>query len=216
MAIAFDNALQSQVDSSVTSVTRSFTVTGSDTCVVSFALSTSAANMSGVTYNGVSLTKITQTNRGIDAFQTEAHFLVNASTGANNMVWSNGSSATFVTDATSYSGVRTTSYTPASSVTTGSSVTISDTLVTTTANSWIVSCSRTGGRYPDATGTNYVREAYNTANGVHIGSSQSALSAGSNNVSFNLNLTNAWGLIVFELQEASTPAATFIPKVVFF
>lgn len=211
MAIAFDNQLNTQVDSSTTSVTRSFTVTGSDTCVVSNALTTTAADMSSITYAGTTLTKVGETNQ--DAFSTETHFLVNTATGANNMVWNNGSSATFVTNATSYTGVRNTSYTPASSTNNGSGTTVSDSLTTTVANSWIVACSRTGGGFPDATGTNYVREAFNTTNGVHIGSSQTGLSAQSNTVSFGISLSQSWSVLLFELEESAAAPTSDIKSI---
>lgn len=203
MAIAFDNALQTQVDSSVTSVTRAFTVTGVNTCVVSGALSTAATDFASVTYNGAALTKVGETN--VDAFSTETHFLVNSSTGTNNMVWTQGTSTTFVTNATSYTGVRNTTYTPATNTATGTSSTISGSLTTLVANSWIVSTTRTAsGAFPNATGTNYVREAYNTANGVHLGSSEAPLSAGSNSVSVGLSGSSNWGVLFFELQVAAT------------
>lgn len=209
--IAFDNQLNTQVDGSVTSVTRSFTVTGSNCAVVSHALTTSVADMTSITYNGVTLTKIGETN--INAFSTETHFLVNASTGANNMVWNNGSSTTFVTNATSYNGVRNTAYTPASNTATATSSTMSGSLTTTVANSWIVTTSRTGSGYPNATGTNYVREAYNTSNGVHGGSSQAALAAGSNSVSVGISASQQWALLMFELQEYVAAGSSSIKSV---
>lgn len=205
MAIAFDNNLDTLVSSSVTSVTRSFTVTGSDPCVVTGALTTIAADMSSITYNGVALTKVGESN--LDAFSTETHFLVNASTGTNDLVFNSGSTATFVTNATSYTGVRTDAHTPASSGTTGgASSTISHSLTTVFTGSWIVATTRTGGSYPNATGTNYVREAYNTSNGVHLGSSEATVSPGSNSVSVGISASSTWGVFLFELQASGAAA----------
>ena len=212
MAITYDNALQTQVDSSVTSVTRSFSVTGTDTAVVSNALTNIAADMSGVTYNSVSLTKAGEMNR--DAFSTEVHYLLDTATGSNNLVWSSGSSATFVTTATSYAGVKT-SFTPNTSQANSTSSTMSDSITIGTANSWIISSSRTGGAYPNATGTNYERRAYNTTNGVHIGDSNGGLSTGSQTVSVGLSSSTSWHIFLLELEEAPT-ASTFTPKIMWF
>lgn len=200
MSVAFDAALQPQVNGSVTSVTRSFTTSGTDRFLNTWGLTTSVADMTGVTYNSVSLTKAGELN--VDAFATETYYLINPASGANNIVWSNGTSTTFVTSATSYNGVKQ-SFTPTTNTSTGNSSTMSGTLTTVSDNSWIVWNTRNNSGAA-ATGTNYVRRADNAINGVSIGDTDAAITpAGATSVSVTAGSSAPWGVFMMEIEEAT-------------
>lgn len=206
MAIAFDAALQTQVNSSVTSVTRSFAISGSDRFIATNGLTTSSGDMTGVTYAGNAMTKAGETN--VDSFSCETYFGLAPTTGTNDVVFSNGSSATFVTVAASWTGVKQ-SFTPTVDATASGTGTVeSGSLTTVSANSWIVTSSRNGGSQPEQTGNeNYERRASNSSNGVHIGDSNAALAAQSNDVSFDTPVSNTWGLLLMEIEDvAAAPA----------
>lgn len=213
MAIAYDNALQPQVNSSVSSVTRSFTITGTDPFLFTWALTTSATDMSGQTYNGVSLTKAGEVN--LDAFSTEAYYLCNPATGANNLVYTQGTSTTFVTTATSYTGAKS-SFTPVTNTASGTGTTLSGSLTTTVDNSWIVTGTRTDGAEVAASGTNYTRRSSNASNGVHIGDSNAALTpTGSKTIDTTKTGSFAWKMFFLQI-EPSVAASTFRPRIIMY
>jgi hypothetical protein len=206
MAIAYDNALQTVVSVGVTSVTRSLTTSGSNRFLVSWALTTNATDMSGVTYNGVSLTKAGEVNQ--DAFSTECHYLINPTSGANNMVWSQGTSTTFVTTAVSYTGVNQ-SFTPVTDTDSDYSgnLTLDASFTTTVDNSWIIWNIRNPGSDPNASGTNFVTRAVGTDNGIYVGDTNGAITpAGATSMSVTMDQT--WNNDLFNMQIEPAPSTS--------
>lgn len=100
MAIAFDAATDSSVTG--TSLTFSHTCTGSDR-VLFVAMQYVSNTITGVTYNGVSMTLEVQRN---GTNRAAIYSLINPATGANNVVVSSSSSQQMQACAMSYTGAN--------------------------------------------------------------------------------------------------------------
>ena len=142
-AIAFD-AKSSGSGSNVTSVTVSHTVSGSNT-ILFVSVGTKdgggGAAVSGVTYNGVAMTNITTQNIS-SAYYQDLWYLINPSTGTNNIVASFGgvSADQAVVSAASYTGVLQISpLTTANTNQNSSANSLSSTVTTSVDNSFVVS-----------------------------------------------------------------------------
>lgn len=134
MAIAFDNSAVGSAASG-TSATFSLTVSGSNRIlIVGVVLRSpnSASGPSSVTYNGVSLTQIAVID--ISFMNLSLWRLVNPSTGANNVVVTNGAtSSNIAATAVSYTGVNQT--TPLGTATSNSASSASSMSTTVSSNS---------------------------------------------------------------------------------
>lgn len=141
MAFAFDNESGRQAIGGATSLTYSFTVSGSDRQLRVGALTT-AGTITGVTYNGVSTTQIGTT--AADAGVTIYTFgLIAPATGANNVVISCSTSATLVSHAASWTGAHQTTLTDATNTQTGSG-NFTHSVTTSADNCWTVLYCRNG------------------------------------------------------------------------
>lgn len=143
-AIAFD-AKSSGSNSNVTTLTVSHTVSGSNT-ILFVSVGTKdgggGAAVSGVTYNGVAMTNITTQNISSTYYQ-DLWYLINPSTGTNNIVASFGgvSADQAVISAASYTGVLQVSpLTSSASAQNSNTTSLSPANISTTVdNSWVVS-----------------------------------------------------------------------------
>lgn len=141
MAIAFDAATNPALANS-TSLTYSHTCTGSDRILY---VSVMMRNMTitGVTYNGVSMTEIgSRVLIGNNDYLAH-YYLIAPATGANNVVVSGSASNIIISGATSYTGCAQSSQPDANNnraVTTTSTLTTS--LTTVADNSWAVLSAR--------------------------------------------------------------------------
>lgn len=140
MAIAFD-AATSDNGGSVTSLTTEHTCTGSDlVLIVGTSVGSSTQTVTGVTYNGVGMTKVagsevSQSQNGTTALW----YLINPATGANDVVVSISSSQNISVGIASYTGASQSSQADVSSTNTaGSGTSFSTTLTTSTDNSWTI------------------------------------------------------------------------------
>lgn len=206
MAVTQDATISVVVGSATGSQTRSITIAGTDRLLVVTALSNNGANpITGITYNGVALTKKANVRPTGATFDTDTWTLVNPSTGANDLVITASGSSVIVSCGISYNGVDQTTPVPTVAQTTGSSATMSHSITTTVADSWIYAGSRTGGAQPDATGTNYVRVASNASNGVHAGHTGSGIATpASTSVSVGIASSQAWGFMLLEIAPVGT------------
>lgn len=142
-AIVFD-AKSSGSNANVTTLTVSHTVTGSNT-ILFVSVGTKdgggGAAVSGVTYNGVAMTNVSTQNIS-SAFYQDLWYLVNPSTGTNNIVASFGgvSADQAVLSAASYTGVLQISpLTTANTNQNSSANSLSSTITTGVDNSFVVS-----------------------------------------------------------------------------
>ncbi len=154
MAIAFD---ASSSGSSVINPPTSSSLTISHTCgsglqntllivLAAYYGNPVSGNITSITYNGVGLTKIQRNNNGAQAASTEAWYLLNPSTGANNIVFNlsagigagtylNGFGYSFSNTIQTSSVIEAQSSTP--NVTTGTHSTMSTSVTTVAANAWL-------------------------------------------------------------------------------
>ena len=134
MAIAFD-AVSHTWGNTVTSLTIAHTCTGSNLVLVVFSLGYSNQTTTGITYNGVSLTKIVAYKPSIaDTFEQSVWYLLNPATGANNIIASYSGSGGAWVGGLSYTGCNTSSQPDVYGTSTKHNNLTSDSLTLTTNN----------------------------------------------------------------------------------
>lgn len=213
MAIAFDIATNVTSTGSSTTHTYAHTCTGSDRILfASIATLNDAGNdtVTGVTYNGVAMTRINTARTTGFAWRGYLYYLIAPATGSNNIVATKtGTTGQMYGSSASYTGALQSGVPDASNTadTSGSPATVS---VTTVAdNCWAV---LTGGNVDAefAASTNSTKR--NTGNPATLFDSNANISPAG---SFSMTLTYA-GTRQYELLMASfapSVAVTFIPKV---
>lgn len=173
MAIAFDNATSSIENSGTSPQTFSHTVTGTNLyLIVGILCQDSSGNtISGVTYNGVSMTLIAAETQGGSATSL-LYGLVAPATGANNVVVSVSSNTDgWQSCAVSYTGVLQTGSVDASAQSSGAGAGGGSMSVTTTvANDWVIAA-----KY--ATGAATTNCVLRSSNGIGVYDTNSAQGA---------------------------------------
>lgn len=108
MAVAHDSSTDITRNSAATTFTFSHTCAGSDRCLLSFARGPSDQTITGITYNGVSMTALPGTDGvGNTTFLANYGFyLLDPATGANNVVVTANTSTTIIAGAVSFTGVE--------------------------------------------------------------------------------------------------------------
>ena len=202
MAIAHDSTTQGN---GFTPLTFSHTVSGTDTLLVVFATANSGQTITGVTYNGVSMTQKGSFIQDSAGPKNYCFYLVNPATGANNVVVTASSSVCPAT-AISYTGVDQTTPIDAYTTTASAATTsYTSTITTNSTNSWVVASSRTGNGFTLTAGANTVLRQqpellYLGAGGVW--DSGAARSSGSNSVNVTSSIQLYGGAHVLEIKEA--------------
>jgi len=141
MAIAFDAASSaSTINSAHTSKTWSHTCTGSDRVLIvgiGTFNSTGGGKISGITYNGVSMTLVAEASAQSNIYSS-MWYLIAPSTGANNIVASFASQTYDWCASASYTGVAQSGFPDASSSGNNTSTSITGTVTTIADNAWTV------------------------------------------------------------------------------
>lgn len=144
MAIAYDASSSVYNGTAATSHTLSHTCTGSNRVLVVGTRTYDANAITGVTYNGVSMTEVgTSVTLGSDAFRR--WILVNPDSGANNIVASLSSSRRIEIYAISLTGAKQSAQPDASATATGSSTSATGSVTTVADNSWVVAFAESNG-----------------------------------------------------------------------
>lgn len=152
MAIAVNTT--SSGSASATSVTVAHTCTGSNLILfVGLWVQDGGANtVTGVTYNGVAMTQVGRvTNATTES--TYLYFLVNPSTGANNIVASKSASDLIQLGAVSYTGAKQTGQPDASTTNTGTGTSLTTSVTTVADNCWLVMATKQTGSASAGTNT---------------------------------------------------------------
>lgn len=209
MAIAFDAAANGSA-SPGTSITFSHTCTGSDLILLVFVGQggTNADSVTGITYNSVSMTRALFQAGSTTAIW--AYYLINPSTGANNVVVSSSGSVFFRASSVSYTGAKQSSQpdaTDGDAVASGTSTTT--TLTTVADNCWTV-CgveSNGAGSTPAAsTGINATRDTIGTL--FVVGDSDGGITpAGSNSMTWTSTSQE-----LTSIQVSIAPSVTVTPN----
>lgn len=155
MAIALDSTTAAS-GATASSHTFSHTCTGSD--LILFVTATGAnGDVTGITYNSVAMTKINSTVTDSAVLFTSLWYLVNPSTGANNVVITTSTATGVVGSSASYTGVNQTGQPDASTTVASSTTTSYSSSVTSVANNcWTIATSRTGNGFALTAGANTV------------------------------------------------------------
>ena len=207
--IAFDSETENVVGTSVTSLTFSHTNTGSNLAlVVGVAVNSATDVLTGVTYNGVAMTRINATQYSTTAWEY-LYAMVAPTTGANNVVVSLSVANPVWAHAVSYTGVSQTGLPDAqttNNATTGTSITTS--ITTVANNAWIVTYARNFAASVTA-GTNFVLRS--TAFPIAIGDTNAAITpAGATSVTANDGSSGAWTINILSLAPAPAVSLTSI------
>lgn len=216
MAIAFDASTDGNFTSG-TSRTFSHTCTGSDRILfVQAIINTSSDLVTGVTYNGVSMTQVTTTSPNANR-RIYLYYLVGPNTGANNVVITTSASTAIGGNAASYTGVaQSGTIIDVSTTATDTSSPIDTTLTTTVDNCWAILLTTTDTTTAFTASTNSTfRRANTTYVDARIFDSNGAVTpAGSFTMTVtntNVNGTSPAGTIMAAFAPA-VAAATFIPR----
>lgn len=189
MAISYTNSTNGRLNTGGTSITISFDATGSDsnTLLVVGWFQDGTSSVSGVTYNGVSMTSI-NSNVMPGSINTGMFYLLGPTTGSNNLVVTRNTSINTLNFVVGlYSGVRQTSQPDASinaSNQVGQNPSVS--ITTSVANCWIIGSLFAGATFSSA-GTNTFQRQTSPDSLVLTDSNGAVGAAGSKTVSWNLS-----------------------------
>lgn len=185
MAIAFQEAANLGTNNSGSTWTVSYTVGAGANRILFVGASDlvqSSTDITGVTYAGVSMTKIAEGRAGTDRFST-LWMLVNPATGANNIVFSRTTSGSYIEAvAASYSGVKQTSQPDGTSVNQDTTDPNDNTITSTADNCWhmMIVHRATAGTLTAGTGTTL--RANNSNNTALFDGNGAITPAGSNTI----------------------------------
>lgn len=156
MAIARDAASRTGSGGSANPYSYNYTATGSNLVMVDFGLYFNASGtdiLSGITYNGASLTKVNASNNLSNAYYTSMWYLIAPSTGVNSLSHSFSAtpSGSWFTTAT-YTGCNQSSQPDASGVAQNNTSSYTLNLTTIADDSWFIGYS--AGNRTTTAGTN--------------------------------------------------------------
>lgn len=205
MAIAYDtNTAPARTIG--TSHTFSHTCSGSDRLLVVMGQDTSGgtSTVTGVTYNGVAMTKIAGAQVPSDR-QITMWYLVAPATGTNDVVVTSSTSQNLRFHSISYTGVDQTTPTDGSNTNTSSGTSISTTITTTVDNCWMVMFAKdnSGGKtYTTSTGDT-IRENTDAAGHVSADTGGAITPAGSNTMTLDAGVSVNKGAIGMAISPAT-------------
>ena len=197
MAIAFDSTANG-LQGSTTTLTYSHVCTGSN-LILFVSVTTVSTNISGVTYNGTGMTLLSNVNNGAKNY---LFYLINPSTGANNIVVSAGGSTLIMSSSASYTGANQSSQ-PDAFLGTASNT---ETLSVVQGGCWIVSSSghNNGGGVTFSAGSGFTlrNQANSSGDGNAIQDTNGTVPTGNNTVSINTSFSTAPTIIGASIKVA--------------
>lgn len=213
MAIAIDSSGGAYTrKASVTSITQAFNNVAGDFLVVGVANTSDADNVTGITYNGVAMTRAVGKWGGGHGECSFLYYLSSPATGSNNVVISFSSTCTADYGIASYTGVTTSSPidgTFSAFHTAGSTYT--ETITTATDNCWMVVFI---GLQRGSTASTNSTQRSGVSGGGNLFDSNSAITpAGS--FSMTQTISNPATAVAFTFKPAGGGGgATYIPKII--
>lgn len=204
MAITYDTSANG-IAPGATSLTYSHTVTGSNPILfVGVFTATTADTVTGVTYNGVAMTRInTRANATSRAY---LYVLPGCATGANNIVVTVSGAITIQGISLSYTGASQTGQPDSNAtnqVTSNSTLTTSTTVVA--SNCWLVSFMSLEVAGGAAAGTGTTLRASQAANSS-MGDSNGTVGTGSQSMQWNSNPGENLVVVMASFSPATAPA----------
>lgn len=218
MAIARDNSGKINYTGSTTSISTSYTCTGSNLLLVAFlGFNGVTAPTLGATYNGVAMSKVgsvgfvgSGSTRGFQAF-----ILVAPATGSNTIAFSSSATCGMEALFASYTGCAQTGQPDNNNQTTGSTGTsISSSITINTASSWLAAVGLNDNTSGEGTGTGVLTSLiYNTITGTTMGDSNGTLTTGSKSYGFSFpGGSGNTGLIGVSIAPTSTIHSTTLTE----
>lgn len=216
MAIALDASSKKSQDASTTA-TWSHTCTGSN-LILLVGVEVGAGNtITGVTYNGVSMSQVNLLALGGSTFGNVYVFkLVGPSTGANNIVVTASASTFIYCAATSFTGVDQTTPIDVNTTTSATATSITGTVTTTKDNDWLFGFVSKGDTLPDnptlTAGTNTTirqTDAFGWYASCDTNAAQTP--AGSHSLTVSSSASGLFGMNVVAIMPVQpTPASSFL------
>lgn len=212
MAIATDATSTGDQGTPGTSFSVSHTCTGSDLLLwVGILDDGGSGNITGVTYDSVSMTKIDETQHTGSQF-ISLWYLINPSTGANDITSTGTSSSSPSIRGSSYTGAQQSGVPDdTATVTAATRTTTTGTVTTVADNAWTLMLGRAGATMSAGSGTTI---RVGTGAGPMLFDSNAAITpAGSSSLIFTNSSSTTDAIIV---SFAPAVAVTFIPKVIIY
>lgn len=214
MAIAFESATDHGWTTDTT-VTEAFDCgSGSDRLLFVTLFSSSSSDVvTGVTYDGVSMTRVAVLLPQSNIHHT-LYSLIAPATGSNNIVVTNSSSVLTRTLSSVYTGVSQSSFPDASNTGTGVSVVGIEVPVTTTVDNCYVAGGGIGASGAIAYDTNTTVRAGDTAQTLLFDHGQATSPAGSESIGIKRESgVGNFSVIVVSMAPVGGAAPTFIPRI---
>lgn len=208
MAIAFDAKANGFQPTGGATLTYAHTVSGSNRILlVGYTLDISGTtSITTITYNGVGMTKLNEISWNSGSSLLGLYYLINPSTGANNVVITRTGGATLEGFSASYTGANQLSFPDAQ---TSGSATNTTSLTTVANNSWIVTIVSGTGTLSGGTNLT-LREAGPDNNRGVLDTNGAITPAGSTTLSWtNAGGNAATGFIVASIAPPFIPTSAF-------
>lgn len=215
MAIAFDAATAGNYASG-TSYSFSHTCSGTDRILFVHAFKNGTADtITGVTYNGVSMTLINKQVASTDRY-TYLYYLIAPATGSNTITISSSSSVAIGGNASSYTGVDQTSPIDTQTTTTFTASPCTTSVTTTTDNCWAILTTIIGTTVEPVASTNSTKRARNTtfADAVIFDNNTAITPAGSYSMTVTESTfsTEVLGVNMAAFKPSVSGGSTFAPR----
>ena len=207
MAVAFDNVLT--IAANATGVALSYTTSGTGIFLYILAYAVSGQSVTGITYNGVSMTQIASVADGYNTANTCVVFgLMNAASGANNIVCNFTGGGNMNVWGGSYNGVATTGQPRIYGSTNPTSANNFTVPLTTVNGEWVVAVARTTANYTAYNSNTTLR---GSATNTGLVDSGGATPGGSYTVGVNCTTTAGGTVIAITLAPPAAAASSNAP-----
>lgn len=201
MAIAVDTNTVAEEEGGATSLTFSHTCTGSNLVLIVATVSSGLVDPTGVTYNGVAMTKAVGLGAALD---TSLWYLSNPATGSGyNVVVTYAASTKFGVCATSFTGCNTDSPLGVTGTNTGTTANATCTVTSQKNNSVIIDATFVNGGPITTQGASQTRvmNSHNSGDNFEEQSSyKSQATAGSVTMEYTWTGNTQWTMAVMELR----------------
>ncbi len=217
-AIAIDTQSTGGQTTSANNLTWSHTVTGTNPMLWVGVGEENANDITGVTYNGVALTGLTQSNTPTGAGFSQLWYLVGPATGAHNIVVSRtGTTGRLVADAASYTGAAQSGQPDAqnnSTATAATSYNVGNSATVVASNAWLVGYSDNSVGNPSAGTGTVIRQQGSDAS--TLVDSNGTVGTGAQTLTLTGTSRNWSGAIASFAPSVAVPAVIKVPDIMFF
>jgi hypothetical protein len=192
MAIAYDaESVALKAPSGTGPLTFAHTCTGSDLILFCGCFATAGDVVTGITYNSVAMTLIGKVANGSE--QAYLYYLINPTTGANNISVSWSGSTILRAHGVSYTGAKQSGVPDANSTATGTGTSLASSVTTVADNCWVIAMYRAAGDITAGSGTT-LRGTSTTSN--ILDSNGAVTPAGSKTINANSSISGGMAAVI--------------------